>query len=228
MNYQRIYDSICQRAKDQLEERSFNRKNKLQYYDGHHIIPRCMGGLGSSRNHNHPNIVLLTPKEHYICHRLLCKIYPGEYKLKYALFLFGRGNIEKVIPGTAWKPGNVPWNKNGNHSEKTKQILSSHKKGKTYEEIYGVEVAESKKRNMSATFKGHNVSNDTRIKIGLKHKGKKIPDEMRNRISETLKKYNKENPKTYTQVVCPHCNAIGGINVMHRWHFNNCINKSEE
>jgi len=27
------------------------------------------------------------------------------------------------------------------------------------------------------------------------------------------------------KLTCPHCNKVGGINVMHRWHFTNCKNK---
>jgi hypothetical protein len=95
MNYQKIYDSICQRAKDQLEERSYNRKNKLEYYEGHHIIPKCLGGLGNSKDLNHPNIALLTAREHFICHRLLCEIHPTESKLHYALWKMVHGGDSK-------------------------------------------------------------------------------------------------------------------------------------
>ena len=33
------------------------------------------------------NLVDLTAKEHFLCHMLLCKIYPDNYKLHYALWL---------------------------------------------------------------------------------------------------------------------------------------------
>jgi hypothetical protein len=56
------------------------------YYEGHHIIPLCVGGTGRSGDKNHPNIVLLTAKEHYIAHRLLCEIYPDSNGLKMAIW----------------------------------------------------------------------------------------------------------------------------------------------
>lgn len=82
MNYQRIYDQIINRAKDQ------NRiKSKDTYYEAHHIIPKCLGGDGKYSDwKTHPNIVLLTAKEHFLCHRLLHEIYPNSGNLSRALW----------------------------------------------------------------------------------------------------------------------------------------------
>lgn len=49
------------------------------YYEKHHIIPRCIGG-----SDNELNLVLLTAREHFLAHYLLCKIYGNtihSYKL---------------------------------------------------------------------------------------------------------------------------------------------------
>lgn len=73
MNYQNIYDQIIERAKNrQLEG----------YKEKHHIIPRCLGG-----NNDKENIVKLTAREHFLCHMLLCEIYPNNIKLNQALWL---------------------------------------------------------------------------------------------------------------------------------------------
>lgn len=71
MNYQKIYDAIIAKAKlrDYLE----------CYYEIHHIFPKSMGGVDLEEN-----LVKLTFKEHFICHRLLTKIYPKENKMHYA------------------------------------------------------------------------------------------------------------------------------------------------
>lgn len=73
MNYKRIYEQIV-----------FNAKNRSLncYKENHHIIPKCMNGTDNS-----DNIVALTAKEHFICHKLLCEIYPENNKLKYAYWL---------------------------------------------------------------------------------------------------------------------------------------------
>ena len=77
MNYKLIYDAIIKNAK------SFNRKrSKIFYFENHHIIPTCIGG-----DDIEPNKVLLTAKEHFICHHLLTKIYPDNNSLHTAFWL---------------------------------------------------------------------------------------------------------------------------------------------
>lgn len=71
MNYKLHYDLLISKAESRLLEE--------QYYEIHHIIPRCLGGLD-----NDDNLIKLTAKEHYIAHMLLAKIYSGTqygYKL---------------------------------------------------------------------------------------------------------------------------------------------------
>jgi hypothetical protein len=53
----------------------------VTYYEKHHIIPRCLGGADDK-----DNLVLLTAREHFLCHKLLCKIYPNNKKLVFALW----------------------------------------------------------------------------------------------------------------------------------------------
>lgn len=80
MNYQKIYDQIIEKAK--IENRH---KEIGVYYEAHHIIPKCLGGTGLVTQYKtHSNIVLLTAKEHYICHKLLCEIYPNNDNIFYA------------------------------------------------------------------------------------------------------------------------------------------------
>ena len=73
MNYERIYNQIIDRASNRLVE---------GYTEKHHITPKCMGG-----NDAKSNIVRLTAKEHYLCHRLLCEIYPSKNGLVFAYWM---------------------------------------------------------------------------------------------------------------------------------------------
>jgi hypothetical protein len=77
MDYTRIYNQIIERAQTRKLD---------EYIEKHHIIPKCIGGLDIKEN-----IVELTAREHFLCHMLLCKIYPRENKLKHALFLMAIG-----------------------------------------------------------------------------------------------------------------------------------------
>lgn len=62
MNYQRIYDTLIERAKHRVETDG-------EYYERHHILPRSKGGLDDATN-----IATLTGREHFLAHWLLWKI----------------------------------------------------------------------------------------------------------------------------------------------------------
>jgi len=80
MNYKKIHDNIIKRG--------FDRQIPL-IKEKHHIIPKCMGG-----NDDLDNLVNLTPKEHYLIHLLLTKIYPENINLIYAFWMMSnkKGN----------------------------------------------------------------------------------------------------------------------------------------
>ncbi len=77
MNHQRIYNSIIEKRKI---------IPACGYTETHHILPRCLGGTDSK-----DNLVLLTAKEHYICHLLLTKMFQKGsneyYKICYAFLM---------------------------------------------------------------------------------------------------------------------------------------------
>jgi hypothetical protein len=96
MNYIKIYEKIIDSAESQ------NRKKTKdgQIYENHHIIPKSVGGLN-----NKGNKVLLTPKEHYICHKLLVEIYkktPYSNKMYYDMWCLinGSGNQNRYSPSS--------------------------------------------------------------------------------------------------------------------------------
>lgn len=66
--------------------RAFN-KNDICYTERHHIKPRCLGGTN-----NIDNLIILTPREHYFAHLILCKAYPRNSKLKNALSAMAYGD----------------------------------------------------------------------------------------------------------------------------------------
>lgn len=78
MNYQKIYDQLVNRGKNRVLE---------GYTEKHHIVPRCFGGSDSE-----DNLVSLTPEEHYMCHLLLVKMYPGNLRLVKAAMMMGCSN----------------------------------------------------------------------------------------------------------------------------------------
>lgn len=88
MNYSKLYNQIIAKAKSQ------DRTKGSTYFEKHHILPKCIGG-----SNDKSNLVLLTAKEHFICHKLLAEIYPDEPKLKYALWAMSSMVSGKVNRG---------------------------------------------------------------------------------------------------------------------------------
>ena len=93
--YTRTYYKIIENSKPQRD---------LPLIEKHHIIPRSFGGSDEIYN-----IAVLSPKEHYVCHRLLikmCKTAKQRNKMKYALWCMvnGAGHQPRVCPtGTVYQ-----------------------------------------------------------------------------------------------------------------------------
>lgn len=69
MNYRAIYTSLVFSAKAKHRI-----KSSEEYFEEHHIFPRS---LFPEYKRNKHNLVLLTAREHYLAHKLLCKIWPS-------------------------------------------------------------------------------------------------------------------------------------------------------
>jgi len=124
MDYQKTYNSLVSKAKSEKRE-----KGRDVYYEAHHIIPVCIGGEGNRADLNHPNIVLLTAREHIISHRLLHLIHPDNPKLAYAYWSMAHNpryeNVKHIMGARQYESlkqiiskemsirmmGHEPWNK---------------------------------------------------------------------------------------------------------------------
>jgi hypothetical protein len=107
-----------------------------------------------------------------------------------------------------------------------KSIKQSHaKKNKSWEEIYGIEYAEEKRKQASDLASS---------RIGENHPmfGKTTSDETKEKLSQALigKSKSKEHCKNISQgwekrkiLICPHCLLESNNSAnMKRWHFDNC------
>ena len=61
MLYHGLYYGIIKNAK-----KAQRVKGKGIYYESHHIVPKCLNGSNASYN-----LVLLTGREHFVCHYFL-------------------------------------------------------------------------------------------------------------------------------------------------------------
>jgi hypothetical protein len=90
MNHQKVYEAIIDKARFKNRKKLRKTDFRYNYYENHHIIPRCLNG-----NNENENKVLLTAREHFVCHKLLTYIYPGNYKIMHAFHLMTFMNKRK-------------------------------------------------------------------------------------------------------------------------------------
>lgn len=68
----------------------FRKRNQpRELFERHHILPKSFGGTDDSNN-----IIALTPREHFVCHKLLVKMTSGRFRSKmvFALHKMAYGN----------------------------------------------------------------------------------------------------------------------------------------
>jgi len=195
MNYKKIYESIIDRAK--------NRKLN-SYKEKHHIIPKCIGG-----NDDETNLVELTAKEHFICHLLLCEIYPNENKIKFAAWMMcsmitmtqTRAYIVSSKEYEYYKNLCANTRKGKSHTEETKRKIrekralqvmvskgprSEETKRKISERNIGKTMSYESRRKISVANRGKIRSDATREKLRSINTGKKLSEIHKDKISNSL------------------------------------------
>lgn len=186
MDYLAIYNSLVTKAKN--EQRS---KKQGTYYESHHIIPRCMNGTNDKSN-----LVLLTPKEHYIAHRLLCMIYPENKSIRYAIWYMVNG--KKTFKEQRYAPSARIYAK---LREAFSIFVSNERKGqKTWNK--GIKYDDDRLKDHMTHRPGYEVwnkgkltgpqSEETRKKKSDKLKGRPRPKDIVDKIKATWLRKSEE------------------------------------
>jgi len=213
MNHQKIYDSIIIKAKSENR----NRKD-IRCYEDHHIIPKCLEGSDNKNNR-----ILLTPREHYVCHKLLCYIYPQNTKIIYAFHLMTCMQKTKYnITSRDYELARF-LRSNKSLSKETKEKLSIKSSGENNGMFENGEKISGEKNGMFG--KHHTEKSIEKIKNSKRTESYWIKIENQNK----LKKLRIETGKKYIHFKkqCPYCGLIGKGPNMARYHFNNCKLKNK-
>lgn len=80
MDYKHHYEKLISTRKNRFLKEG-------EYYEKHHILPKCIGG-----SDDQDNLIYLTAREHYIAHWLLIKFNPDIWKLYFAFFKMSKTN----------------------------------------------------------------------------------------------------------------------------------------
>lgn len=232
MNYQKIYTDLILRSK--LENR---RKVKgSTYYERHHIIPRCLGGLDTKEN-----LILFTAREHFLAHRLLLEIYPSNGKLIHATWMLAN----KLSSGNQIREYKV----SSREYERLKLLrskeMSINMKGKLVGELNPMFGHTGKLNN----FWGKNHSPEFNKWRGETSKNRELIECPYCKVimnsanvvqyhfdncllrpgatdEEKLKRKNRMNKATEAsleKIECPYCLTFNRMVNSYKYHFENCI-----
>jgi len=252
MNYQKIYNQIIETVKLNESQRLLDKK-KGEYFELHHIVPKC---IDRSLSRVKSNLVLLTPREHFICHRLLCEIYPNNKKIIYAFWMMCNGSNQyrsrhfipsskeyelgrklyvesrKGIPsGMLGKPGPMRGRK---HSEESKQKNREKHLGKSTWD--GRKHTDESKELMSKSALTRKITaeGEAQRRAGISKNNRK-PKSEEHRLNISKAKLGENNPmygkeprmkgKHYEKVKCPHCNKEVAKTKINLFHNDNCKKK---
>lgn len=139
--------------------------------------------------------------------------------------------------------GNSEWINNSNghssfrcdkHSDESKEKIRQSSLGRFHSEEAKFKMR--KPRSRQARKPKAAMSQETKNKIGVAHKGRVFSLETIAKMSLAHKNISDETRMKMRQshlgiaqskVICPHCTKIGGVTNMKRWHFDNCKLKKD-
>ena len=183
MNYKKHYNLL-------IESRWDREIDLNEYYERHHILPRCVGG-----DNDTSNLIHLTVREHYVAHWLLVKeafksgTKTEQYKLGCAFhrMCYGNGKIKRNFSSFDYDIARKTF---------IKSISGENSPN------YGKKHTKESIKKMCKSKQ--NVSKETRKKMSESSKGKIFTEEHRKRLSESLKgrkgrKHTKETRKKMSE-----------------------------
>ena len=207
MNYKHVYMLIIEHAKSE-QKLGLRKKENGEYYERHHILSKSLFPLWAKRK---SNLVLLTAREHFFCHQLLTKLYPGK-EMAYALYAFiTRPNADYEITSREYERLKLEFsmfisNRNinnnyakGHHwklSDETKKNMSKARKGKPLSEKNKLSIKEYIDKNITGKTYEEIFGEEkaalikekmSSAKKGKTHKSKPQKEETKNRIRVSMK-----------------------------------------
>lgn len=199
MNYKKLYLKLIFNIKRQ------SRKIEERYYERHHILPKSIFPEFKNKKNN---IILVTPKEHYILHEILSKIYKKgtiEYhKMQAALFFMSKtSSYKEHITPREFEILRISEAKESSKRQKGKCLSEEHKqhlrdawKSTTKRSRNkGFKMSEESKKNISRIKKSQYENGLTAWNKGLKEG----VDYTVNRTEETINRLRAFLGKHHTE-----------------------------
>lgn len=194
-----------------------SRKPTDGYVERHHIYPRS---LFPQKTNDADNLISLTAREHFIAHWLLHKAFGGGMTMAFMYMKANSPDHERY------------WNLNSYAYE---SLSLAHASAMSVVKT-GKPMSEQTRQRMSAARIGKPLSEAQRKAIGLGNTGRVVSDETKQKISQAKlgvsrppmteeHKLKLSVPKQRVACVC--CGKEVSINMVNRWHNDNCKMKVE-
>jgi len=187
------------------------------YVERHHIYPRS---LFPQKANDADNIIALTAREHFIAHWMLHKAFGNGMTMAF-MYMKANGPDQERY-----------WNLNSSAYESLRiahaSVMSVVKTGKP--------LSEQAKQNMSKARIGKPLSEAQRKAIGLGNTGRVVSEETKLKISQAKTgvarppmsdEHRSKLSVPKQRVNCTCCGKEVSINMVNRWHNNNCKMKVE-
>lgn len=194
VDYQKTYQDLISKAKTRIFEDD-------EYFERHHIVPRCIGGSNDKNN-----LVDLTPEEHLIAHLLLIKIYPNDPKLIYA------ANMMKNRIKNNKEYGWVKRKFSEIERKKKKGIKRTTESIEKQRETLIKQYRDGRKGNNL----GKSITQAHRHRISQANSGKSVPIESRSSLEGFVLRYGEiEGQKRYAETNLKKSNSLEKL--IERW-----------
>jgi hypothetical protein len=214
--YTRVYEQIVERAKNRISVEGYTEK--------HHIVPKPLGG--SNRK---DNLVVLTAREHFICHRLLVKMTSGEARMKMSFAI-----RRMIVPGNEhqqrYKVNGRTYEILMRQAKDAMKILMTENNpmfDPTIRHNYDIAI---KKRGRTPGMTGKSHSEETRKKMREATLGQVVTDDTKEKlrtvgfemIENGTSTFCKDKNPNYTLVSCVSCRKTVNIAIFGRNHKKHC------
>lgn len=176
---------------------------KGEYFEVHHIIPRCMGGEGVIRKgkslNKHPNLIYLYAREHFVAHKLLALENPTNRKLvsAWSMMAFPKGKTKRDFEITP------------EEYEELRKLLSAQISGKNNPFLKNGEPWNKGKTGV--------YSEETLRRIREPRpnaQGRKVSEQTKIKMSQAVRKRYSENPDSFAKPTFnKRCITNGEINI---------------
>lgn len=195
------------------------RVNQNEYLEAHHIIPDCFfinrsrkgtpGWIEGDPNDRN-NIVFLTAKEHFICHRLLPKMTTGRAKISMAYAVWQMTMMsgrDRYVP-------------TARTYETLKKQISESRKGVPISEEQKAKLRGPKTAEHRAKIGQYERTSEHKLAISLVRKAQ---IGLQTRSAETKAKMSAwQKGVAKPKVVCEYCKKETSLMNYKRWHGSKC------